>query len=622
MRPHDPISPGDGPPVRPSSARPLAWLHQHAAFAALTAMAAASIGLRAFLAGKVNGPFVFNDELGYERMANNFAHGGHLGVFGNSGLVLSPLYPIVLSPVYALTSSAHVAYDWAKTENAVLMSLSVFPTYGIARYVLSRSRSVVVAGLSLLAPLMFYTGLEMSENLAYPLFLVAVWAMLRALRRPSARNDALLLASILLASAARLQHLALFPAALSAVLLLALVQPAPGERRLAAGGRAIRRHWLLFGTVLALAAAILIRRAENGGALPLAGFYANVGRAHASPIAVLESAIYHLAELDWAMGVIPFAGALLAAYLLVRSGFRRNELLFGAVAVAVTAWVLVEVAFNDAAFTFGNGDLERIHERYLIYLVPFFLIALVAALQRTRRDVPTPVHVAIATTAALLPAVIPYASFVNNAMGEASFGLQVFGKNVSGNRIVPVAHPVVFAVVGGAFLALFYLYAVLRVRPGVAIMMTAYAFLILSSMEGLRMMGSASAIATGDPLARVSWVDRAVGANANVVLVEGEGARFYGVIGTAFENLSISRTYYTCRSTFGSNLGEQRLTIGSEGTLRNVDGPVKVRYAVVPPSLHVRGRVVTRRGGLLLIAPTKGVLTVRSGHRAALHCGS
>ncbi len=172
---------------------------------ALVALAVASTALRAVLVGWVHGPFVFMDELGYERMGLSFAHTGHFSLFGKGGLAYSPLYPIVLSPVYALTSSTHTAYEWVKVENAALISLSAFPVYAIARSVLSRKRAVGVAALSLVAPLMLYSGFEMSENLAYPLCLAAIWTMLRAARRPSLRNDALMRAAIVLASAARLE---------------------------------------------------------------------------------------------------------------------------------------------------------------------------------------------------------------------------------------------------------------------------------------------------------------------------------------------------------------------------------------------------------------------------------
>ena len=108
--------------------------------------------------GRVHGPFVFPDELGYERMAHSLAARA-IALFGKAGLSYSPLYPVFLSPIYALTSSAQVAYEWAKVENAVLMSLSVFPVYGIARFVLPRSRVARASlRLAVLAPLMFYTA--------------------------------------------------------------------------------------------------------------------------------------------------------------------------------------------------------------------------------------------------------------------------------------------------------------------------------------------------------------------------------------------------------------------------------------------------------------------------------
>ena len=196
--------------------------HEHPALAAaasLVLLAAASALVRSVFVGWVAGPKVFMDEMGYERMAQSFAHTGHFSLFGKAGLAYSPLYPIVLSPIYALTSSAHTAYDWAKIVNGILISLSVFPIYAIARSVLPRRRSVGVAALSLIAPLMLYTSFEMSESLAYPLGCVAIWAMLRALRRPSVLNDATLLAAIVLASAARLQLVAFVPAVVTAILL-------------------------------------------------------------------------------------------------------------------------------------------------------------------------------------------------------------------------------------------------------------------------------------------------------------------------------------------------------------------------------------------------------------------
>ena len=413
---------------------------------ALIGLAIVSALLRAALSYWVHGPFFFLDELGYEQMARSFAHTGHFAIFGKSGLAYSPLYPIVLSPIYALTSSPHFAYEWVKVVNAVLMSLSVFPVYAIARFVLTRRQSLAVAALALVAPLVTYSALEVSENLAYPLFLIAVWTLLRALRDPRPRNDAVLLGAILLASGARLQAVVLIPAALTASMLVAVRAARTGE-----GAGAFRsmliRHRLLFAAVGVGLVAVVVRMAMNGGAVPLAGRYAAVGHARPPLWDVAKTAVQHLAALDLALAVIPFACALAAGYALARSGFRGQAFMWAAVATATTFWLLLEVGFDAAAFDKTSrlptgqltGDLPRIHERYLIYIVPFFLVALVAMTRRGRPNLSPRAHVGVAVTAALLPALVPFARDINYTSVAESPSLQVLG-TVKNGVVVP-SHP-------------------------------------------------------------------------------------------------------------------------------------------------------------------------------------
>jgi hypothetical protein len=583
---------------------------------ALVGLAAASTLLRAVLVGWVHGPRVFMDELGYERMAQSFAHTGHFSLFGKSGLAYSPLYPIVLSPIYALTSSLHTAYELAKVENALLISLSVFPIYAIARFVLPRGRSIGVAALSLIAPLLLYSSFEMSESIAYPLFLVAIWAMLRAIRDPSLRNDALLLAAIALASAARLQQVALIPAALTAILLVALLRRDPPRGRLREVRDAISHHRLLFGIVAAALVAVLARMAMNGGNLPLAGRYANVGTAHASPLRVFELAVQHLAELDFAVGVVPFAAALLAGYALVRSGLPRRALVFASVAVASTVWLLLEVAYDAAAFDAtsvhprpGSGlvDLPRLHERYLIYVMPLFFVALVVALPLLRRKFPLRLHLAIAAVAAVLPLSIPFGTIINNTNGVDTFALQAFGKTVRG-EVVPISHVALVVVILSAVLALGYVRAAAQPIPSLAVAVTVLVLIVLSGLELGLQTNRVSAAVRGLP-AHNDWVDRVVGSDQRVALVGGDGVTRMALGETAFWNESIKRLYYTCRAAFGSDYGELPLTPAEA---------VHARYAVVPAALGVRGRVLSRdpEGKLVLLAPAQGAL------RVPLRCSS
>jgi hypothetical protein len=616
-----------------SSLRAAARTHPAlSAAAALIVLAAASALLRSVFVGWVAGPKVFMDEMGYERMAQSFAHTGHFSLFGKAGLAYSPLYPILLSPIYALTSSAHTAYEWAKIENGILISLSVFPIYAIARLVLSRGRSVGVAAVSLIAPLMLYTAFEMSENLAYPVGLVAIWTMLRALRRPSVLNDVIMLAAIVLASTARLQLIVLVPAAITAILLVAVLRPEATSSRARALRDAVTRHWLLFGTVAVGLAAFVASMAMNGGNLPLAGRYSNVGTSHASPLRVIELFFEHLAELDFAVAVIPFAAALLGGYWLWQSGFPRRPSIFGAIAAASTFWLLLETAYDAAAFDatsahprHGSGliDVPRIHERYLIYVLPLFLVALFVALPLLRAKVASRRHIAIAVVAAALPLAIPFGTVINNTSAVDSFALQPFAKIVKGN-LVPVPHATLLIAILSGLMALGYFRASARPLPSLAVSMTVVALLGLTGMELNRQITPVSQKALGLP-SHGDWVDRVVGSSSEVSLVGGARVDPLALEETAFWNESVARVYYTCSIAFGAGFGEEHLTPDrASGALRTPSGTIHTSYAVVPAAFRIPGRVLARDrvGKLTLIAPTGGVLRIPVASLPLLRCHS
>jgi hypothetical protein len=555
------------------------------------------------------------DELGYERMAQSFAHTGHFSLFGKQGLAYSPLYPILISPIYRATPSAETAYEWVKALNALLLSLSVFPLYAVARTVLSRRRAVGTAALSLLLPLMFYGDFEMSESLAYPVFLVAVWAALRAIRYPRLANDLLLLGAIVLAVGARLQNVALLPAVLTAVVVIPLARPPDGQSRLRAVRAAFSRHWPLFGICSAFVAFILVKRALNGGALPFAGRYANVGTANARLLDIPELALQHLAELDLALGILPFAGALLATYALVHLGFPRRQLVFGLLAMSVTFWLLLEVAYDAAAFDLPGATgaaAPRIHERYLIYVMPFFLIAFVAALRLARPRVSSRAHLLVAVAAALLPAVIPFSKMISEPVSVDSPGLMIVSMKVNGETR-PIAFATTMVVVIGVVLGLAFLYAQLRPRPRVAVVTVAIVLLGLSAdvAASHHISGLTREKKYASMRQEPGWVDAAAGGRV-VTLIGGRGNQALVLPLTAFQNFSIARVYATCGTSFGPDFDERRLMVGRAGALMDGSAPLRASFVLAPSTLGVRGRVVARRPvtGLELVAPSDGLVRV------------
>jgi hypothetical protein len=583
----------------------------------LLGLVALSTALRIALVVRIHAPTVFSDELGYDKLAESIALKGKLALFNEEGISYSPLYSVLLSPIYGLGASAPGAYDWIKIVNSFLISLAVLPTYKIARFVLPRRSSLVVAGLSTLAPLMSYASFTMSENIAYPVCLVAIWAMLAAVREPRTKHDAVLIGVLVAATAARVQLIVLVPAALTAVLLAGVCQRDPGEGVVHSAGRRMMRHRLLFGSVGAVLVVGAVGALSGLAVFSIFGRYAKVSKAgHPSVWELLNLAVRHIAGLDLAVGVAPFVATLIAAFVFVRSGARNKALPFAAVAVSVTAWLVLEVAWDAAQFDSPLGDIPRIHERFLIYVVPLFLVASVAtvhiAATVSRRN-----YQLAAACAALLPAVIPFNSMVNGTVSVDTFGLEPLARIVRGET-VPVPHATLTAI----WIALTFglLYVAVRERLRSVVMLILIAFILISGLTWTRIQ-SAALFARGTLPTHRDWVDRAQNGSDVVLVTAGEFPA--SALETAYFNSSIARLYYVCGTNFGPDFGEQYVRIDRTGRFRVPAGPVKARYAVVPAGLVVRGRVVATNaeGKEVLVAPQDGVLSLPPG-TPAVRCPS
>ena len=143
----------------------------------------------------------------------------------------------------------------------------------------------------------------MSENAFYPAFLLAAWALLRALDEPTLRRQLVLLAACGVVTLVRVQGLAVVLAALTAPLLLRLVARRP------------LRPWLpFFGIVAGGAVLVLGAQLARGASISsLFGAYAGRRRGELRRRRRARYLFWHLAELDLYVGVIPFAAFLLLA---------------------------------------------------------------------------------------------------------------------------------------------------------------------------------------------------------------------------------------------------------------------------------------------------------------------
>jgi hypothetical protein len=600
-RPADPDSGGRSLSRRLSSDRGV--------LVSLVVLAALSFALRVVLASLAHAPVVFRDELGYMKLAQSIGLDGRMALFGNEGFSYSPLYPALLSPIYALGASAPTAYALIKVVGAFTISLSVFPLYKIARFAMPRRDSILIAGVSILAPLMSFPAFTMSESLAYPLCLMALWAMLAAVREPSARKDAVLLVAILVATAARIQLIVLLPAALTAVLVVAAAGPRPGLGHRLAG--AMRRHLILFGVTGVGLLGSAIRGLAGGDPLSILGRYANVARVGIpDPWRVVELAVHHIAGLELAVG-IAFIGTLVVTYAFVRAGYPSRYLAFAAVAASFTSWLVLEVAVDAALFDVPGADDPRIHERFLIYAIPLFLVALGASVRM--RTAPAWVYVAACAVAVALPAVIPFDRYVNITNGVDTFALLPFGR-VAGSEVEAIPYATLIAVWVAGILGLVYVRFV-RQSMVRAVLVVAAVSVYGSLFVWVRLEQATSGARSTLP-AHADWVDRAA-PGGDVILIASNEDDILPALETGYFNIRIARVYTLCQRIFSAEFGEREIAMDESGTFRDSTVPLMATYAVLPARLRVHGRVVARnpQGDQVLVAPENGRLTLAPGAR-------
>jgi hypothetical protein len=292
--------------------------------------------------------------------------------------------------------------------------------------------------------------------------------------------------------------------------------------------------------------------------------------------------VRELAGTDLLVGVVPFGGALLAAFVFVRSDRRQEHVAFAAVATAVSGWLLVEVAYYGALF-----DNHELHQRLLIYVVPFFLIALIAVCRPPASNVPIRVGLIAAAIAALLPAAIPFDRVVDQAVLFEAPGVQLFARG-PGLELEAVPHATLVAAIFSAALAL--LYVRVRSQWRAVVLLVLVPFVATWGLSRARIEEKGDFARTLLPQ-HVDWVDRAA-PRGDVVLLGGRMNVAAEQL-TAYSNLSIARVYYFCAPVFDPEFGERKVAIDAAGRLRGPTGFLKAPLVVSESALGIRGRILS-----------------------------
>ena len=564
----------------------------------LTAIVGCSAVVHVLLGRQIVAPWIMVDELVYSELAKSFAAHGQFLIRGVPTSGYGFVYPILIAPAWRLFTSVPHAYAAAKDINAVVVSLTAIPVYFLARRLVGPAPSLVAAALSVLVPSLLYSGTLMTENAFYPLFAVVVLVLVLALERPTLRRQVLLLALIGLAYLTRAQAVALVPAVLVAPLLLGLF-----ERRVRAQLRAFLPTYAIVGAAAVLVLAASAARGRSP--LSLLGAYQAATSGSYSVSESAHYALWHVAELDLYLGVIPFA-ALLVLWIQPRA-LPRAAQAFVAASLPVTVFLVAEVA------AFASRQSQRIEERNMFYVAPFALIALVAVGTigtRRRRW-----YLVAGTAAAILPALIPYDRFITTSAVSDTFALLpwwwVNNHYLSLEQIKWGALGAGLAA-GAVFLAVPRRYVAVLAVLVAAYFVTTTA-VVQRGRNGIRITAVGSLWA-GIRNGERDWVDRKVGHDADVSMIWNGRVSAYAVWENEFFNRSIG-TVYDLGGSVPGGLPETHVRPLASGRLVDDAGhAVTARYALTSDGADLLGTVIARdpRIGLYLVRVNGPLIVIKT----------
>lgn len=302
-------------------------------------------------------PWVFTDELQWAGLSQGVAHHGQpeLRLRPQS---FSSLYEYYLAPAWWLGSTGR-AYAAAKYLNAIAMTATLFPAYGLGRLFLPRRAAFVAAVAAAAIPSVAYAGMLIPESLAYPWSTLALWLLARALLRPS--RSAVVLAGLAVVSAPAVKSE--LEVLIAGALIAWAIMAATGPR-----GRALIGSWSRGERIGALTVAV--------GILILLGALANhhsytweIGAYYKHRM--LTYGLWAVGAFAIGVGVLPVLASLM---WLLGSHFRSPD--ERALAATFASSIVVFGLYTAVKASYVSTNFAiRVEERNLIYLSPLVFVA-------------------------------------------------------------------------------------------------------------------------------------------------------------------------------------------------------------------------------------------------------
>jgi hypothetical protein len=523
-------------------------------------------------------PTVFGDELIHWDASRSLAAGDGLRV-REGGYGFGPVYPALAAPVHALAGDDLTAYGWARLLNAALFALAAVPAYLLARRLLPSGWSLACAALTVAVPSALYTGFVMTEGAAYAACTLALLAFARCLERPTVPAQLAALGTLALAAGVRLQLAALGVALVAALGLRALLTRLPRRRELA-------RLWPLL-LVLGVGAAALALRAALGN--PLGG-YGDLWRSY-DAVEVARWTWRSLAGLGVYLAVVPLVVAPAALVALARDARRGDR--------AAAAFVPLFLAVNGAlllvvgAFSSTEFGIGFLHDRYLFYVVPLWLVATAVWAER-HSSVGLPGLALGAALALVLLATLP--PYLLNADGGRRFDAVASALPSELAELLGRSQPARWMLVLAGLGAVVVVLALAQARRArwLALALVALVFALDAGFAWDARLDAATNVTFGRlDSSTTAWVDDVVPEEARVATLAGSVplATRDALRLTEFFNGSIGPAY-DLGAGYAPTLASEHVRVAGGGVLVTDTGPVDAGWVVASPELELAGEVV------------------------------
>jgi hypothetical protein len=313
-------------------------------------------------------PWLFTDEIKYTQIARSIAETGHAAERHHS-VAFDTLYTYFIAPFWRI-DDVHTAYSAIKYFNVIVMTSAIFPTYLLARMIVSRPWALFAAVGAVAGPALAYASFMIEEPLAYPTCALTFLLIAKGLVTRSWRWNVAAFISTFFAMFVRGQLAILIVAYVLSVLFLAWTSEP--VRRWRAGWSI----WDWIGFVVLTIGAIIVFSASVGAFsqtwLVATGYYRH------------RMIVYGL----WAGGALTIGVGLLpvvALAALVRPKgipwtreLRAFVALTSASVLVFGLYTAVKAAYLSTVFS------TVVEERNLIYLAPLLFVSTALAFQRRR----------------------------------------------------------------------------------------------------------------------------------------------------------------------------------------------------------------------------------------------